>query len=166
MRVRATACSATYLVRAAWAPCEGIADNETYQLVTLQLKPQDDVASDYSLNIICSNNDILYEGSNAVPMWNISNLAVRPHVRRSWDFYDDAGPEWVGPEVSITAGTWHTLAFAWNIATGEAEWYVDGSLVASLPNDDTPTDTISAEAGITSSSGRNISLLTPPITPC
>ncbi|MDH7602425.1 MAG: PEP-CTERM sorting domain-containing protein [Armatimonadota bacterium] len=135
MRVRATACSATYQVRAAWAPCEGVGDNEIYQLVTFQLKAQDNVPSVYSLNVICSNNDTLYEGSNAVPMWDISNLAVRPHVRRSWDFYDDAGPEWIGPDVAIAAGTWHTLAFAWNIATGEAEWYVDNVLVASLPDD-------------------------------
>jgi hypothetical protein len=135
MRVRATACSATYLVRAAWTACEGVDDNEVYQLVTFQMKAQDNIASDYSLGVICSNEDTLYEGTNAVPMWDISNLAVRPHVRRSWDFYDDAGPEWIGPEVAIEAGTWHTLAFAWNLATGEAEWYVDGALIASLPDD-------------------------------
>jgi hypothetical protein len=131
--VVATPFPSTYDVGASWIDFQGAALTDGYQRMSFKVKTTATSASDYSLNVISSSDEHTVEGSNAVPMWDVSNLALRPHVRTGWDVNPTS--EWVSSQTAdISDGAWHTMDFVYDLTTGAAEWYKDGVLVDTLPD--------------------------------
>lgn len=132
--------STTNQVRTSYRPMTSAVGADEYARYSFRVNSQMGTAeSAYSSSVRGSYNplsgDTMY-GSNGVPGWDVSNTKMRPHVQPSWDTgYTTVEPEWIGPEVSINDGLWHTMDIVYNLNTGEAEWYKDGSMVAALPND-------------------------------
>jgi hypothetical protein len=132
--------STTYLVRDTYRGMGDAGVGDTYQRVSFRIRSAMTTASDYTAEARASSSAADWPPdpdpyhSNGVPMWDVSNLTVRPHVRTSWD-QAGTGPEWIGPAVDISGGAWHTMDLVYSLVTGDAEWYKDGALVATLPND-------------------------------
>jgi hypothetical protein len=132
--------STTYAVRDTYRGMGDAGTGDTYQRVSFQIRTAMTTASGYTAEARASTNAFDWppdpdpSHSNGVPMWDVSNLTLRPHVRTSWD-QAGTGPEWIGPDIDISGGAWHTMDVVYSLVTGDAEWYKDGALVATLPND-------------------------------
>jgi len=127
-------CSTSFHDRCAWRGMPGCTPEESFNRVSFRIKSTATTFADYTIQIIASNNASTPYGSNAVPLWDISNLTVRPHVRTS-PGPPPGSPEWIGPDVAINDGLWHWLDVCYSLTTGEAEWYKDGLLVGTMPLD-------------------------------
>jgi hypothetical protein len=131
--VMATPCTNAFDVGAAWTDFAGAALTDGYQRISFRVRSTATGGSDYSLNLIASSDEYNVEGSNAVPMWDVSNLALRPHVRTGWD--TPVTSEWTSSQTAdISDGAWHTMDLVYDLTTGAAEWYKDGVLVDTLPD--------------------------------
>jgi len=126
--------SATFALRSCWRGMTGAGAGDVYQRVSFMVRTAMTGPSDYTHEARMSTDASDYQGSNGIPGWDVSNLSLRPHVRTSWDAAGP-GPEWIGPDVDISGGAWHVMDIVYNLTTGDAEWYKDGALVATLPND-------------------------------
>ncbi len=126
--------SATFGQRAAWRGMTAAGPGDVYQRVSFMVKTAMTTPSDYTHQARMSSDASNYAESNGIPGWDVSNLSLRPHARTSWDA-PAPGPEWIGPDVDISDGLWHAMDIVYNLTTGDAEWYKDGALVATLPDD-------------------------------
>jgi hypothetical protein len=122
--------------RASYRPMTTAVGGDQYVRYSFRVNSQLTTPSEYSASARGSSGASNVYGSNGVPGWDVSNTMMRPHVQPSWDTgYTTVEPEWIGPEVNIGDGLWHTMDIVYNLLTGEAEWYMDSALVAALPND-------------------------------
>ncbi len=128
--------STTIVTRYSYRPMTSATGLDQYARYSFRVRSDMTTDSGYSASARASSGASNVYSSNGVPGWDVSNLKLRPHVQPSWDTgYTTADPEWIGPEVDISDHLWHTMDIVYDLLTGEAEWYKDGAVIGTLPND-------------------------------